>query len=82
MNPSEGRVEKIIAALNAKIPDSKCPLCGTNSWAVQDGFVLFPVQTNSRQFAGQSMVCAAIVCMNCGNTQFINLQILDPTIQV
>jgi hypothetical protein len=74
--------ERVIKALDARIPDSKCPLCNQSAWAVQYETVTFNLQikTGYTSSSGRGLPCAALVCQVCGNVQFINLNVLDPTI--
>jgi hypothetical protein len=74
--------DRVLAALNRKIPQPTCPLCGVSSWAVQDGIFTFhqEIKTQYVSSIGRGLPCAALVCQNCGNTHFINLAVLDPSI--
>jgi hypothetical protein len=73
---------RVIEALDTKIPNSKCPLCHNSAWAVQYETVTFNLQVISTYATsyGKGLPCAALVCTVCGNTQFINLNVLDPSI--
>lgn len=75
--------ERLIIALNKKIPGALCPLCKVSNWAVQPS-----VFYHHEEFRGEvttavsarSLPTAALVCQNCGNTHFISLAILDETL--
>jgi hypothetical protein len=66
---------KIIAALDGKMPRAACPLCHAQNWAVQPYVYWFQERFRSERVesTGQGLASAALVCTNCGNTQFINL---------
>jgi len=74
--------QRVIQALDVKIPNSECPLCHNSAWAVQYETVTFNLQvkTSHTSSFGKGLPCAALVCQVCGNTQFINLNVLDPSI--
>jgi hypothetical protein len=69
---------RVIAALDKKIPKAACPLCDKQDWAVQPSVYWFQESFRSEhvQSTGQGLASAALVCKNCGNTQFINLLVL------
>jgi hypothetical protein len=75
---------KVIAALQRSIPGSKCPLCGHSDWAVQGGVYWFKesIRTPFAESNAPALPSAAMVCKVCGNTHFINLQILGPEFKV
>ncbi len=66
---------RIIAALKAKGAPRTCPLCGTNQWLMAGGFYYLTAQMSPPNISvgGAGMPLAAVICVNCGNTQFINL---------
>jgi hypothetical protein len=69
--------DRFIAAIEKKIPNSRCPLCQTSDWALQPGVYRFRqhIRTESTNSWGDSLPSAALVCKNCGNTQFVNVLI-------
>jgi len=74
---------KVIAALQEKIPSPQCPLCGHSDWEVPPGAFTFRYQMRSEY--GTSMhasahPCAAMICKTCGNTHFISLAVLLPSL--
>jgi len=75
--------EKIIAALQKKIPAPQCPLCKNYDWEVPGGVFTFHYQARS-EYGSSSMAnahpCASMICKTCGNTHFISLAILDPSL--
>jgi hypothetical protein len=62
-------------ALESKIPNPACPLCGTREWSVMPGVYwhMEHVRTSISESWQNALPCGAISCNNCGNTQFINL---------
>ena len=66
--------KEILAALTAKAPSPRCPLCGHTNWQLNDGFVFFVLQKNLDQLnlSGQGIPGVSISCGQCGNTQFLN----------
>lgn len=80
MNAKPTFQQRVIKALQQKIPQSKCPLCGVSNWAVQRGTYWFTehYHEGTMQSIGPNLPCAALVCQNCGNTHFINVSVLDP----
>jgi hypothetical protein len=69
--------DRLIAALQETIPNSKCPLCQTSDWEVSPGTFTFRqhVRAGGSESIGNALPSAALVCKFCGNTQFINLLI-------
>jgi hypothetical protein len=70
---------KVLAALNQRGAPHNCPLCHqSNRWAFADAFYFMVAQDGlpNVSLGGRGMPCAALVCSNCGNTQFINLLVL------
>lgn len=72
---SEETRNEILNTLHKRIKIPACPLCGTNTWTLADGFVALPLQEDFFAFAvgGPVLPCVALVCKNCGNTYLINL---------
>jgi hypothetical protein len=60
----------VIASLQRKAPNARCPLCGISNWAVHDGVIYFH----------QALPSVAVVCQNCGNTHFVSLAVATPSI--
>ena len=71
---------KVIAALQGKIPGTGpvCPMCRTADWAVQPGvyWIQERIRSGWTESVSQGLPSAALVCKNCGNTQYINLLVL------
>lgn len=75
--------ERIITALNKKIPGAVCPLCKVSNWAVQPSVFYHHEEFRSGSttaISARSLPTAALVCQNCGNTHFISLAVLDATL--
>jgi len=70
----------VIEKFSEKWPDSQCPICHESAWGVQREafFFMAKARTPTSASSGHGMPCAALVCQVCGNTQFINLLVLDP----
>jgi hypothetical protein len=74
---------QVIAALQDKIPSPRCPLCGHSDWEVPPGAFTFHYQM--RSLYGSTMhanahPCAAMICKTCGDTQFVSLAVLSPSL--
>ena len=72
---SEETRREILSTLHERIKIPACPLCGTNTWTLADGFIALPLQEGFSAFevGGPALPCVALVCNNCGNTYLINL---------
>ena len=71
---SEETRREILSTLHERIKIPACPLCGTNTWTLADGFVALPLQEGfSATFAVGVLPCVALVCNHCGNTYLINV---------
>lgn len=59
--------ERVIRAITSKNIRG-CPLCGTNTWTVADGYFVQPLNINFNALAlgGTSIPSIALVCSNCG----------------
>ena len=73
--------QKIAEALSAKRGTAGplvCPVCGTKEWNVVDDMVRLTLQPNPRGVTptGSSLPLIALICLNCGNTQVLNVFIL------
>lgn len=66
--------EKIIKHLNSKWNNKNCILCGGNQWSVSDKMhELREYQDGNLVVGGGNIIpVVPIVCINCGNTIFIN----------
>jgi hypothetical protein len=74
---------KVIEALQRKIPSPKCPLCQSVDWDVPAGAFTFHYQIRSQgsvSIMSNAHPCAAMICKVCGNTHFISLAVLDPSL--
>jgi hypothetical protein len=62
-------------ALEDKIPNPTCPLCGTKEWSVGDAVIWFNARYRTPEVNNwvNALPCGSISCNNCGNTHFINL---------
>jgi hypothetical protein len=67
--------DRLIAALQDRIPNSRCPLCQQSDWEVAPGTYLFRqhIHTPGGESIGNALPSGALVCKVCGNTQFVNL---------
>jgi hypothetical protein len=75
--------ERIIIAISKKAPGAVCPLCKVSNWAVQPSIFYHHEEFSSGSttaISARSLPTAALVCQNCGNTHFISLTVLDPTL--
>jgi hypothetical protein len=69
---------QILQRLRERWASNACPLCGTQKWSVE-GFITFAVENAIVRLPlsqGPVLPCAALVCLNCGNTLLINLSVL------
>jgi len=75
--------QHVIEKFREKWPDARCPICDSSDWGVQAGAYLFPqrIKTRTGASSGNALPSAALVCQVCGNTQFINLVVLDPNFE-
>jgi hypothetical protein len=74
---SQEEKQKIVEWLKAKAGEKArpCPICGHTEWAIADEAVI-PVRLEKKKImlgGGPIYPLAMLVCMNCGNTQFLNL---------
>jgi hypothetical protein len=76
-------VPQIAAWMATKMKNVACTLCGTNSWD-PSGFTNFPVtmtyvdslySTGIGLSAPRMLPSIALVCLNCGNTIFLNAKV-------
>jgi hypothetical protein len=68
--------DRVIAAIEAKIPNSRCPLCQSSDWAVEPADVRFRQHFRSKggESWSDSSPFAMLVCNVCGNAQFVSLK--------
>lgn len=72
---------KIIAALLDRLPGQtlgQCPLCHVTDWELVDAFVAITITPEPLEvyLGGQILPNAVLICQNCGNTHFLNLNTL------
>ena len=67
------RIINAIEAKMGKIPN--CSLCGHGNWSIGDHYVVLSTSKNPTQtkLGGNVLPFSPMVCLNCGNTHFINL---------
>ena len=67
--------DRFIKKLQEKAPNSHCPICGVSEWQIQPWtyYVREHVKTSYQEAWGYAMPSAVMVCLNCGNTHFMNL---------
>ena len=67
--------ERIIAALKAKAPNPKCPLCQHTEWGVPAYYMSLAVSSNVNEIrlGGRILPLVPVNCANCGNTHLVNL---------
>ena len=72
----------VIASLQRKAPNARCPLCGISNWAVHDGVIYFHQEAHAgfTTDVSRTLPSVAVVCQNCGNTHFVSLAIATPSI--
>lgn len=73
---------RITSALNEKAGGQKpCVICSQTKWVVMDKFAVITVGNDPEAvlLGGHTMPLVPVVCINCGNTQFVNLKILGFT---
>jgi len=69
--------QAIIQSLTGKIGgDRACPMCGHNTWTVNDGLVLLTLQPptpGAVMLGGITLPNVTITCKTCGNTVLFNV---------
>jgi hypothetical protein len=64
---------KVIEHLRAKWAGRPCPMCGVNSWSVQDStYQLLEFNQGTLVVGGPVIPIVPVVCNNCGNTILVN----------
>jgi RNase P subunit RPR2 len=73
--------DRVIAAIEKKIPNSRCPLCQASDWAVEPADVRFRqhFRSGGAESWSDSSPCAVLVCNVCGNVQFVSLKAYGDT---
>jgi RNase P subunit RPR2 len=67
-------VDKFTKFINEKWKTKICPICQANSWSF-NGYMVFGLGDELNKIPigdGKAMPCVSVVCLNCGNTIFIN----------
>lgn len=66
--------EKLIRTINEKWTTKQCPMCGSNSWTIDDDMMtmLGVGKDNSIQLGGKIIPVVTVTCNECGNTVLIN----------
>ena len=74
MKIEQPEIDKLIAYLDHKWGhDRACPMCGTTQWNIADRlFELMDFVPNTLAVGGPVLPVAAVTCMNCANTVFVN----------
>lgn len=72
------QVTRIVDALNAKkgAHTATCALCGHSVFSVGNGISSIVSTDVPGQLSGPYMPLVSVICINCGNTHFVNLRIL------
>ena len=72
---SEKQKRKALSWLIEKVGnDAKCPMCLQSNWLIED--LQVRVQASNAILGGKGFPLIAIICKNCGNTQFLNMFIM------
>jgi proline racemase len=80
--PSAEEHNLLVAAIQTKIKNAGCELCGTNTWTINTAATvtgLLDLRTPSRPSVLTNAVGPQLVtmtCANCGNTKFLNARTL------
>src|ERR1039457_1309342 len=76
--------DRILGRLKEKIPNAKCPMCGSANWKLNGPFSPIVLQ---EEFAHYNVVgkltlvpCVALGCQVCGDTHLMNLLVIAPDI--
>jgi len=79
MSKKQEIIKKIADRLSERAGEPKpCSLCGETNWQLQDMYanIIASHDPSTMNIGGQSFPTIPLVCMNCGNTHFINLLVL------
>lgn len=60
---------EIKKALESKISDFKCPICGNDRFSIANGFILNPVHEDLKRVnphPDQGIPAVTLICSNCG----------------
>lgn len=69
--PSD-KQQALAAYINEKWANSNCRLCNQNKWSTE-GYINLSISPNAGLvLGGPALPTVAVICMNCGNTVFIN----------
>lgn len=66
--------KRISEALEARVSNWDCSLCGESDWTLADGIVAIVLQDTPGTVAlgGRTLANFALTCSNCGNTLLLN----------
>jgi transcription elongation factor Elf1 len=81
MNDKKPTQKSIIEKLTEKVDNEpiKCSICNQSNFTILDKFINQPVMdeiSGNFVIGGPSLPMAVLVCNNCGNTYFVNLNVL------
>ena len=72
---SEKQKRKALAWLIEKLGnDPKCPMCSQSNWHLAN--IQVRVQAPNALLGGRGFPLIAMICQNCGNTQFLNMLVM------
>src|SRR5581483_580624 len=72
---STEQVKSLAAAVNLKLGDRGCPLCGNKDWSISPDLVIIPLKSGpgpliartSAHWSGYGIPAIGITCTNCGH---------------
>lgn len=69
---------KLELIIKEKKVDFMCSICSQSDFTIVEGFINETLQKDFKtmQFGGSSLPMVAVVCNTCGNTYYLNLNIL------
>ena len=68
--------ERILQTIKERIGgEIKCPLCGRSTWMFTEGVAMISAQAtlDSTAIPDQGLPALPLVCLQCGNTHFLNV---------
>lgn len=71
--------EKLLSIINQRWRSKLCPMCGQNTWNIDDTMVtpLTVGENKDIHIGGKIIPLITITCMHCGNTVFVNPLVID-----